>query len=140
MHRRRDWVWLAAAALTALSCGDAATPTAPTSNPSPVVVASPTPAPTPAPTPTPSPTPCPGCDGLGLNTNAPARLNLRLYSIEDPSGRHHPPGNVCTNGCPSTSVEIRIGWTARLDVIAKDANNRETFGSEPVEFFVSNSG
>jgi hypothetical protein len=128
-------VALAAALMT--GCGSDS-PTAATPTPSPVAQATPTPAPTPAPTPTPTPepTPCPGCDGFGQNTNPPARLNLRLYSIEV-GGVPTDPGVVCTNGCPTTFANIPIGATARLDVIAKDAFNRETIGTEAVDFIVS---
>jgi len=125
MQRCRGRVWLVAVALIAASCGSESTATAPTApTPRPTVAPIPTPAPTPAPTPTPAPSP----DGSGMNTNPPVRLNLRLYSIEDPNGTAY----------PADTSDIRIGWTARVDVIAKDANNRETLGTGPVEFFVSN--
>jgi hypothetical protein len=128
---------VALAAASMIGCGSGS-PAAPTPTPAPVAQATPTPAPTPAPTPTPEadPTPCPGCPGFGQNTNPPARLNLRLYSIEV-GGVATDPGVVCTNGCPTTFANIPIGATARLDVIAKDAFNRETVGTEPVDFIVS---
>src|SRR6185295_755689 len=65
------------AALGVVSCGGPS-PTTPAPTPLPI------PAPTPTPTPTPDPEPAP-------NTNRPVRLNLRLYSVEDPQGNWHPP-------------------------------------------------
>jgi hypothetical protein len=132
-------VGAAGAAALLAGCGSES-PATPTPSPTPIVQASPSPAPTPtptpAPTPTPEPTPCPGCDGFGQNNNPPVRLNLRLYSIEE-GGVPTDPGVVCTNGCPSRSAFLRIGATARLDVIAKDAADRETAGTEPVDFIIS---
>ena len=125
---------VALAAATMIGCGS----NSPTAVPTPAPIAQATPAPTPAPTPTPTPepTPCPGCPGFGQNTNPPARLNLRLYSIEV-GGVATEPGNVCTNGCPTALANIPVGATARLDTIAKDAFDRQTIGTEAVDFFVS---
>jgi hypothetical protein len=117
------------ASLPLLSCGGSS-PAAPT--PSPVVVATPTPTPAPVatPTPVPSPTPCADCEEPVVNSNPAVRVTMRLYVIEDPGG-----GYI---GNPNAEDPIPVGYTARLDVISKDVDNRETVGRRPIEFFFSN--
>jgi hypothetical protein len=109
------------------ACG-ASTPAAPTPSPSPVVVATPTPTPVPATTPAPTPTPEEGEPPV-TNTNPAKRLTMRIFVIENPDGTYT--GNVDPN------QPIPVGYTARLDVTAKDLDNRETVGQGEVQFFFS---
>src|SRR6266849_6535517 len=110
--------FVALGALLAASCGSS-TPAAP--KPSPAPTATPAPAPTPTPTPAPAPTPTPGDEGEPpvTNTNPAARLAIRLYVVEDPGGGYI--NNPDPNNVPA-------GYTARIDVTAKDIDNRETEG------------
>ena len=112
------------------ACG-ASTPAAPT--PSPVAIATPTPAPvaTPTPAPTPTPTPEEGEPPV-TNSNPAVRLTMRIFVIENPDGSYT--GNV------DPKQPIPVGYTARLDVTAKDVDNRETVGQSDVEFFFSDTG
>ena len=112
------------------SCGGS-TPSTPTPSPSPVVVATPTPTPVPATTPAPSPTPEEGEPPV-TNTNPAKRLTMRIFVIENPDGTYT--GNV------DPKQPIHVGYTARLDVTAKDLDNRETVGQSEVQFFFSDSG
>ena len=115
--------------LLVMSCGGSS-PVTPT--PSPVPTATPAPAPTPTPTPVPAPTPTPGDEGEPpvTNTNPAARLAIRLYVIEDPGGGYI--NNPDPNNVPA-------GYTARIDVTAKDIDNRETEGRGEIEFFFNGS-
>jgi hypothetical protein len=116
-------------AVSLAACGGSS-PVTPT--PSPTPVATPTPAPTPTPTPVPTPTPCTQglCEEPVTNTNPPVRLTLRLYTVESPSGGF--------TAQPDPGTPITVGHIARLDVTAKDVDNRETIGRGDVEFFYSN--
>lgn len=116
-------------AATFAACGGSS-PVTPT--PSPTPIATPTPAPTPTPTPVPTPTPCTQglCEEPVTNTNPPVRLTLRLYVVESPTGGFIPQ--------PNPGTPIPVGYIARLDVTAKDVDNRETIGRSDVEFFYSN--
>lgn len=123
---RKSWFVLVGALSVLPACGQS-TPAAPT--PSPVPVATPTPAP--VATPTPAPTPTPEGEPPVTNSNPAVRVTMRIYVIEDPSGGYT--GNV------DPKQPIPVGYTARLDVTAKDVDNRETTGQSPVEFFFSDT-
>jgi hypothetical protein len=127
---RKSWFVLSGALIVLPACGSS-TPAAPTPSPSPVVVATPTPTPVPAPTPTPTPTPAEGEPPV-TNTNPATRLTMRIFVIEHPDGTYQ--GDV------DPKQPIPVGYTARLDVTAKDLDNRETVGQSEVEFFFSDSG
>src|SRR5258706_10992207 len=116
-------------ALVVLPACGASTPAAPT--PSPVAIATPTPAPVATPTPAPTPTPEEGEPPV-TNTNPAARLGMRIFVIENPDGSYT--GNV------DPKQPIPVGYTARLDVTAKDVDNRETTGQSDVQFFFSDLG
>src|SRR5260221_5981538 len=116
-------------ALVVLPACGASTPAAPT--PSPVAIATPTPAPVATPTPAPTPTPDEGEPAV-TNTNPAARLGMRIFVIENPDGSYT--GNV------DPRQPIPVGYTARLDVTAKDTDNRETTGQSDVQFFFSDLG
>jgi hypothetical protein len=109
------------------SCGSSS-PVTPT--PSPVPTATPAPAPTPAPTPLPTPTPDDEGEPPVTNSNPAARLAIRLYVVEDPGGGY------ISNPDPNN---IPAGFTARIDVTAKDDDNRETQGRGSLEFFFNGS-
>lgn len=111
-------------ASTTLACGGGGSPTTP---------ATPTPAPTAAPTPAPTPTPEPSPEGEApvTRTTRPFRLTLRLYAVEDPAGNHFPNVQTTQDGTPIIPVNYRF----RLDVVAKDAKNKETIGSGNVQWF-----
>ena len=120
----------AVAALTlAAACGGG-TPTS-TILPSPVPTATPTPAPAPTPTPEPTPTPCTEglCEPKVVNDSPADRLTLRLYTVEDGLG------NFISK--PDPDQVISIGWLARIDATAKDADGKETNGLGSIEFFFS---
>src|SRR6266851_7760731 len=110
------------------ACG-ASTPAAPT--PSPAAIATPTPAPVATPTPAPTPTPEEGEPPV-TNSNPAVRLGMRIFVIENPDGSYT--GNV------DPKQPIPVGYTARLDVTAKDLDNRETTGQSDVQFFFSDLG
>jgi hypothetical protein len=123
--RKSSFVLLGALAVLP-ACG-ASTPAAPT--PSPAAIA--TPAPVATPTPAPTPTPEEGEPPV-TNTNPAARLGMRIFVIENPDGSYT--GNV------DPKQPIPVGYTARLDVTAKDVDNRETTGQSDVQFFFSDLG
>ena len=127
--RKSSFVLLGA--LVVLPACGASTPAAPT--PPPAAVATPTPAPvaTPTPAPTPTPTPEEGEPPV-TNSNPAARLGMRIFVIENPDGTYT--GNV------DPRQPIQVGYTARLDVTAKDIDNRETTGQGDVQFFFSDTG
>ena len=127
---RKGGVFLLGALIILPSCGGS-TPAAPTPSPSPVVVATPTPTPVPATTPAPSPAPEEGEPPV-TNTNPAKRLTMRIFVIENPDGTYT--GNV------DPKQPIPVGYTARLDVTAKDIDNRETVGQSEVQFFFSDPG
>jgi hypothetical protein len=98
--------------------GNPITP-APVATPTPVAVATPTPAPTPEPTPEGEPP--------VVRETAPVRITLRLFVVED--GR----GGVYQYQENSDGQPIIPGYYKfRLDIIAKDAKNKETRGSGEV--------
>lgn len=119
----------AAFALAVGACGGTTPTSVVTPSPSPVAVATPTPAPAPTPTPQPTPTPCNQglCEPKVVNDSPAARLNLRLYTVEDGVG------GFISN--PNPDDGIPVGWYARLDATAKDEDNKETNGLGNIEFF-----
>jgi hypothetical protein len=125
---QKSWFVLSGALIVLPACGGSS-PAAPTPSPSPVVVATPTPTPAPAPTPTPTPE---ESEPPVTNTNPAMRLTMRIFVIENPDGTY--------TGDVDPKQPIPIGYTARLDVTAKDIDNRETVGQGAVEFFFSDPG
>ena len=119
---------LALASLLTIACSDPlpVAPIAPT--PAPPTPA-PTAAPTPAPTPTPGPEICDECEPIVTNRASPVRLTLRLYTIEDGFGK------FVRN--PDPLAVVPLGWFARLDVVAKDAEGKETNGNEDIVWHYS---
>jgi hypothetical protein len=115
----KSWHLSMAAVLSVafVSCGGGRTPSAP------VVVATPTPAPTPTPTPAPTPTPDAGEPPV-TNSRPPVRITARLYLVEDPSGQRVD-YETTKEGIPL----IPLGYRFRVDIVAKDAKNKETTGS-----------
>ena len=124
---RKSWFVLSGALIVLPACG-ASTPAAPTPSPSPVAV----PSPTPVITPVPFPTPTPEGEPPVTNTNPTARLTMRIFVIEHADGTY--------SGDVNPRLPITVGDTARLDVTAKDIDNRETVGRSEVEFFFSDPG
>lgn len=124
---RKSWYLLSGALIVLPACGTS-TPAAPTPSPSPVAAASPTPVATPVP----SPTPTPEGETPVTNTNPATRLTMRIFVIEHADGTYS--GNV------NPGLPITVGDTARLDVTAKDIDNRETVGRSEVQFFFSDPG
>ena len=124
---RKSWFLLSGALIVLPACG-ASTPAAPTPSPSPVAV----PSPSPVVTPVPSPTPEPEGEAPVTNTNPATRLTMRIFVIEHADGTYS--GNV------NPTLPITVGDTARLDVTAKDIDNRETVGRSEVQFFFSDPG
>jgi hypothetical protein len=127
---RKSWfVWLGA--LVVLPACGSSTPAAPT--PAPAAIATPTPAPAATPTPAPTPTPMPEeGEPPVTNSNPAARLGMRIFVIENPDGTY--------TGDVDPKQPIPVGYTARLDVTAKDIDNRETTGQSDVQFFFSDTG
>lgn len=123
------WTLVVLASITATGCGGA-TPVAPAPQPTPAPSLTPPPVPEATPTPTPSPSPspelCDGCEEPVTNTNPPAKLTLRLYTVEDGFGRFI--------SRPDPLDPIPIGWYARIDVTAKDDFGDETNGDRPPTF------
>jgi hypothetical protein len=102
--------------------------------PTPVAVATPTPAPSPTPvvsepSHTPTPPPCTQglCEAPVTNTNAPIRLTIRVYKVEDPDGK-------LVSGY---TTEFPVGYKVTIDATAKDEANDDTLGSADVSFGVS---
>jgi hypothetical protein len=80
--------------------------------------------------PTPTPEPSPQGEAPVTRDTKPVRLTMRLYAVEDPSGRHVPNIDMTSDGVPIIPVNYRF----RLDIVAKDSRNRETIGSGEVEW------
>ena len=108
---------LALVSLASVSCGGGG-PSAPVTvtTPAPVAVATPTPAPTPEPTPEGEPP--------VTNNRPPVRITARLYLVEDAAGRRVD-YETTKNGTPI----IPLGYRFRVDIVAKDAKNKETTGT-----------
>lgn len=124
---QKSWFVLSGALMVLPACGTS-TPAAPTPSPSPVAI----PSPTPVVTPVPFPSPTPEGEPPVTNTNPTRRLSMRIFVIENPDGTYT--GNV------DPKQPIPVGYTARLDVTAKDLDNRETVGQSDVQFFFSDPG
>jgi len=106
------------------------------SGPTPVPTPVPTPTPAPEPTPTPSPTPTPCTEGLcedpTSNTAPVVRVTLRLYQLFDEQGNW-----ILPTPNPVAQVvkePIPVGYVIRLDVVGKDASNKDTLGKKGIEF------
>jgi hypothetical protein len=109
------------------------------SGPSSVPTPAPTTTPAPNPTPTPSPvaTPCTQglCEEETTNTAPVVRALLRLYQLFDADGTW-----VTPTPDPVQQVvrePIPVGYTIRLDLVGKDATNRDTLGQKQIEFVYS---
>jgi hypothetical protein len=123
------------AALLAAACGgNTVQPVAPVV-PSPTPQATPPPiiAPTPTPSPSTAPTPEPCTEGLCetpvTSTAPPARLTVRLFTVENGAGKFWP------NWDPNEPIPP--DYFARLDVTAKDEFGGETNGSVEPEWHFS---
>jgi hypothetical protein len=127
---------LALAALVAVAvmpaCGGGSSPTA-----APTPVPTPTPKPEPTPTPAPTPTPCPLglCEAPTTNTAPVVRAVLRFYQLFDQNGVWIQP----TPDPVKQVVEqpIPVGYTIRLDVTGRDADDKETLGHKDITFIYS---
>jgi hypothetical protein len=104
--------------VASVSCGGGGAPSAPVpvATPTPVAVATPAPAPTPEPTPEP--------EAPVTNSRPPVRITARLYLVEDASGRR-----VDYETTKEGTPLIPLGYRFRVDIVAKDAKNKETTGS-----------
>jgi hypothetical protein len=103
--------------LASVSCGGGGgIPSAPVAVTTPAPVAVATPAPTPEPTPEGEPP--------VTNSRPPVRITARLYLVEDASGRRVD-YETTKNGTPI----IPLGYRFRVDIVAKDAKNKETTGT-----------
>jgi hypothetical protein len=115
---------LAVLAMTLAACGSGSSPTAAV----PVGNATPTPAPSvPAPEPTPTPDDGPTPEPPVTRTTKVTRLTLRLFVVLDASGQIT---DYDTNG--EGQPIIPLGYQFRLDIVPKDAKNKETIGSGEV--------
>ena len=124
---QKSWFVLSGALMVLPACGTS-TPAAPTPSPSPVAI----PSPTPVVTPVPFPSPTPEGEPPVTNTNPTRRLSMRIFVIEHADGTY--------SGDVNPKEPITVGDTARLDVTAKDLDNRETVGQSDVQFFFSDPG
>jgi hypothetical protein len=114
-----------------LACGGGSS--GPTPLPSPV----PTPTPAPEPTPSPTPTPCTQglCEEATTNTAPVVKAILRLYQLFDAEGDW-----VTPTPSPVQQVvkqPIPVGYTIRLDLVGKDASNKDTLGEQRIGFSYS---
>jgi hypothetical protein len=119
---------VAALATSFAACGGGSSPTAAVTTTNPTPAPTPTiPAPAPMPTPDAEPTPEPPAEPPVTRTTKVTRITLRLFVVLDHSGQIT---NYDTDdeGRPI----ILVGYQFRLDIIAKDAKNRETAGSGEV--------
>jgi hypothetical protein len=90
------------------------------------------------PTPTPTPvaaTPAPCAEGACGNTNAVVRATLRLYLVWDKDGKVVTP-------TPQTEkqkvlVPLAVGSKFRLDLVGRDANDKETNGQKNITYVYS---
>jgi hypothetical protein len=118
---------MAVLATTFAGCGGGSSPTAAVSTTNPTSTPTPTPSvPAPAPTPTPDESPTPAEPPVTRTTKV-TRITLRLFVVLDHSG------NITDYDTDDEGRPIiPIGYQFRLDIIAKDAKNRETAGSGEV--------
>lgn len=105
------------------------TPT-PQSTPAPLVT-TPTPSPSPSTAPNPTPEPCTQglCEDPVTATTPPVRLTVRLFTVENGTGKFWPNWD--------TNEPIPPDFFARVDVTAKDAHGYETNGTEEPEWHFS---
>jgi hypothetical protein len=139
MTLRFKTTWIGAALLAAACGGNTVQPVAPVvPEPTPTPQSTPPPliAPTATPTPPPtsaSPTPEPCTQGLCeapvTSTTPPVRLTVRLFTVENGTGKFWP------NWDPNEPIPP--GFFARVDVTAKDEHGYETNGTEEPEFHFS---
>jgi hypothetical protein len=107
---------------TFAACGGGA------SSPTPAVVAAtPTPAPSPVVVATPTPEPEPTGEPPVTRTTKVTRITLRLFVVLDASGQITD-YDTDDEGRPI----IPLGYQFRLDIVPKDAKNKETMGSGEV--------
>jgi len=127
------------AALLAAACGGSTVqpvaPVVPEPTPTPQatpppIIASPTPTPSPSTVPSPTPEPCqPPCEAPVTSTTPPARLTVRLFTVENGAGKFWP------NWDPAEPIPP--GFIARMDVTGKDEFGAETNGSVEPEWHFS---
>lgn len=127
------------AALLAAACGGntvqpvapvvpAATPT-PQATPPPIIAPTPTPSPSTLPEPTPEPCTEGLCEEPVTSTTPPVRLTVRLFTVENGTGKFWPRWDV--------NEPIPPDFFARLDVTGKDEFGAETNGSVEPEWHFS---
>ena len=123
--------------LSFAACGGGSSAPSTPSTLAPTPKATPTPDPNPTPTPDPNATPCTVglCEPTTTNTSQPMRVILRLYQLFDKEGTW-----VLPTPDPVKQVvkePIPVGYTIRLDVTAKDAENKDTLGKKDINFVYS---
>lgn len=125
------------AALLAAACGGSTVqpvaPVVPTPTPTPQATPPPVIAPSPTPSPSTAPTPEPCSEGLCetpvTSTAPPARLTVRLFTVENGAGKFWPNWDI--------NEPIPPDFIARMDVTAKDEFGAETNGSVEPEWHFS---
>jgi hypothetical protein len=139
LRAKTAMVW--GAALLAAACGGGTTPVQPivpiaTATPTPeatppLILASPTPSPATQPTPAPTAPPCTEglCEAPTTSTTPPARLTVRLFTVENGTGI------FLSN--PDPVEPIPVTYSARVDVTGKDEFGNETNGSTEPEWHFS---
>jgi hypothetical protein len=139
LRAKTAMVW--GAALLAAACGCGTTPVQPivpvaTATPTPeapppLILATPTPSPSTQPTPAPTAPPCTEglCEAPVTSTTPPARLTVRLFTVENGTGI------FISN--PDPIEPIPVTYLARVDVTAKDELGYETNGSTEPEWHFS---
>ena len=135
LRTKTAMVW--GAALLAAACGGGTTPVQPvvpivSATPipeAPLIVASPTPTPSPSTQPTPAPCTEGLCEAPVTSTTPPARLTVRLFTVENGTGI------FISN--PDPVEPIPVTYLARVDVTAKDELGYETNGSTEPEWHFS---
>jgi hypothetical protein len=139
MNLRTQTAMLLGAALLAAACGGGTTtPNQPIATATPIpeatpplIQATPTPTPTPSTQATPTPPPCTEglCEAPVTSTTPPARLTVRLFTVENGTGI------FISN--PDPVEPIPVTYFARVDVTAKDELGYETNGSTEPEWHFS---
>lgn len=139
MNLRIQSMFFGAALLAAACGGNTVQPVAPvvpeptpTPQATPPPIIAPTPSPSPSTAPAPTPEPCSEglCEEPVTATTPPARLTLRLFTVEDGGGRFY------SNWDPA--APIPPDYIARVDVTGKDESGYETNGSVEPEWHFSN--
>jgi hypothetical protein len=137
IRRLTGWGLCLPLVLSFAACGGGSSSPSTPSTPVPTPKPSPTPDPNPTPTPDPSATPCTVglCEPETTNTAQPVRVILRLYQVFDKEGNW-----VLPTPDPVKQVvkdPIPVGYTLRLDVTAKDAQDKDTLGKKDITFIYS---